>query len=661
MTANDPSIPVGEAELSGNAARPGLRRWWLGETAEQTGRHLGPHGTPPQPHRGHPWWQVVCLTGVDYFSTIGYQPAIAFIAAGVLSPLATIVLVLVTLFGALPVYRHVAARSPHGEGSIAMLEHLLSWWKGKAFVLVLLGFAATDFLITMTLSAADASTHLLENPYTPHGMRGHQLAVTLVLLTALGAVFLSGFSEAIGIAVVLVSVYLVLNAVVIADALAHVIETPVHVSDWWSTLTTTHPSVFGVIGVALVSFPKLALGLSGFETGVLVMPQVAAGAGTAEQRLRKRITGTRRLLTTAAGIMAVLLLTSSFATTVLIPAPLFDPGRPANGRALAYLAHRYLGSAFGTVYDISTIAILWFAGASAMAGLLNLVPRYLPRYGMAPTWARAIRPLVLVILGIAFLVTWIFDANVDSQAGAYATGVLVLITSAAFAVSLSARHHGHPHAAIGFAVITAIFVATTIANMIERPDGLKIGGCFIGAILVTSLISRISRSYELRAIDVSFDHDAIRILRAASHGGVVHIIANEPDARDEEEYVRKSEEQHTANRLPDSEPMVFLEITVADASEFESDLDVLGEERFGYHVLTARSTAVANGIAAICLAIRDRFGVTPHVYFEWTEGNPVVHFARFLMWGSGEVAPVTREVLRRAERDRARRPHVHVS
>ena len=197
--------------------RGAVRRWLLDGVADPA-EQQGPGGKPPQ-HRRHAWWKVMCLTGVDYFSTLGYQPGIAALAAGILSPVATVVLVLVTLFGALPVYRRVARESPHGEGSIAMLERLLSFWKGKLFVLVLLGFAATDFLITMTLSAADATAHIDENPFWPASLQGHEVLVTLVLLALLGAIFLKGFTEAIGIAVALVGVYLALNVVVILDGL----------------------------------------------------------------------------------------------------------------------------------------------------------------------------------------------------------------------------------------------------------------------------------------------------------------------------------------------------------------------------------------------------------------------------------------------------------
>ncbi|MFG3554415.1 amino acid transporter [Micromonospora sp. NPDC047557] len=644
--------------MQGNRRAGRLRGWLLDGGTERAARHSGPGGRPPE-DRHHPWWKVMCLTGVDYFSTLGYQPGIAALAAGALSPVATLVLVLVTLLGALPVYRRVAVESPHGEGSIAMLVRLLSYWPGKLLVLVLLGFAATDFIITITLSAADATAHLDENPFWPSGLKGHEVAITLLLVALLGAVFLKGFGEAIGIAVVLVAVYLALNAVVIADALWRVVTHPSAVGDWTTALSTGHGDPLLVVGLSLLVFPKLALGLSGFETGVAVMPHIRGDREDSEDRPLGRIRGARRLLTTAAATMSVFLITSSVTTTVLIPPEAFQPGGPANGRALAYLAHQHLGGVFGTVYDLSTIGILWFAGASAMAGLLNLVPRYLPRYGMAPTWARAIRPLVLVFTSVAFLITVIFSASVDAQGGAYATGVLVLITSAATAVTLAARRRRQRGRMYAFGAITLIFVYTTVANVVERPDGVKIAACFIGGMILVSVLSRLVRAYEVRVDHVELDPAAARMIdeRATRR---IRLIAHEPDRRDPAEYRAKLAQTMADNDFPDDSDVIFVEVHVTDPSDFETELLVRGSVvHDSYPVLSLTGSSVPTALAALLLEIRERSRRRPHIYFEWSEGGPGRNILRYLAFGQGAIASVTREILRRQEPDPRRRPHVH--
>ncbi len=634
-------------------ARRSARRWLLEGEYEEV---AGPYGHERE-HHVHAWWKVMCLTGVDYFSTLGYQPGIAALAAGMLSPLATLVLILLTLLGALPIYRRVAGESPYGEGSIAMLERLLGWWQGKLFVLALLGFAATDFIVTITLSASDATAHLLENPFAPSFVDGHRVLVTLFLVSLLGAVFMRGFGEAIGIAVGLVATYLALNVVVLSVSLVHILRHPVLVSDWRHALIAERGDLPTMIAMSLVLFPKLALGLSGFETGVAVMPLVQ-GDDEANP-LAGRIKNARKLLTTAALTMSVFLIASSFASTVLIPQPAFQAGGPANGRAIAYLAHKYLGNGFGTAYDISTILILWFAGASAMAGLLNIVPRYLPRYGMAPDWTRATRPLVLVFTTIAFAVIVIFRADVDAQGGAYATGVLVLMTSAAVAVTLSARAHRQTARIAGFGAIALVFAYTTGANIIERPDGVRIATLFIAAIVITSLVSRAFRSTELRAREVTFDDGALRFLEEAAHDDEIRVIANHPDARTPREYRAKEAQERAISHIPPGR-VLFLEVRIRDASEFAPTLHVTGERIGAFRVLRVDGASIPNSIAAVLLAIRDVTGCRPHIYFGWSEGNPLKYLARFILFGEGDIAPVTHEVLRRAEPDPTRRPSIHV-
>jgi len=620
----------------------------------------------------------MCLTGVDYFSTLGYQPGIAFLAAQALSPVATFILVLLTLFGALPIYNRVAEESPHGEGSISMLEHQLSRWKGKLFVLVLLGFVATDFIITITLSAADATAHVIENPFTPEIFK-HQIGVTLALIAFLGIIFLRGFKEAIGIAVALVAIYLFLNSIVIAFGLFQLATHPHHFPEWKQALFT-HPSVKGhawlIIGVSLMLFPKLALGLSGFETGVAVMPLVKGDddlseddwdniestrtgrvEGRAQLLLRGRIRNAKKLLRTAAVIMSVLLIGSSFVTSILIPAEKFAEGGEANGRAIAYLAHQFFGDIFGTVYDLSTILILWFAGASAMAGLLSIVPRYLPRYGMAPEWARAARPLVIVIIVIAGAVTLIFKADVDLQGGAYATGVLVLMTSAAIAVTLAARKKQRNWYV--YLAIALIFVYTTIQNIHERPEGIKIASFFILTIILASLFSRVYRSTELRVERIELDDKARQFIKDAAKG-TIRIITNRRDKGDADEYAQKEHEKRNSNHIPTGEPILFFEVTPGDASEFSGTLSIRGESVDGYRILRTESPAVPNAIAAFLLYLRDEMGKLPHVYFGWSEGNPISYLLKYIAFGEGDTAPVTHEVLRKAEKDSNRRPIVHV-
>jgi hypothetical protein len=356
--------------------------------------------------------------------------------------------------------------------------------------------------------------------------------------------------------------------------------------------------------------------------------------------------------------MSVLLMASSIVTTVLIPGDLLHPGGEAAGRALAYLAHEQFGTTFGTIYDIATVAMLWFAGASALAGLLNLVPRYLPRYGMAPEWARANRPLIVIFTLITFVVTIAFAADVEAQGGAYATGVLVLISSGAVAVGImkwQQRHH-----ALRYGAIAAIFLYTTFVNMAERPEGLKIASIFIATIICTSLISRVLRSTELRVRGVEPDETASAFIQTAARFGAIRIIANRPDKGDRAEYEHKLSEARDSHHLAKDQPVLFLEVRPGDASEFSEVLRVEGAEVGGYKILRCQSPAIPNAIAALLLYLRDTTRVIPHAYFGWTEGNPIAYLLKFLVFGEGDTAPVTREVLRQTEDDPQLRPRIHV-
>jgi hypothetical protein len=631
------------------------------------------------PHHQSFWLWVMCLTGVDYFSTLGYQPSVAFDALGKLAPLATVVLVAVTLGCALPVYRRVAQESPLGQGSIAMLERLLTGWTAKFLVLVLLGFAATDFVITQTLSAADAAEHLIHNPFwrdVPQGLQS-QMVLTMFLLVLLGAMFLRGFREVIAVAVVLVAVYLLLNAIILISGIGYLVFHPGMVTEWYQDVANGNwymehegRGLLGAAVACLIFFPKLALGLSGFETGVAVMPLVRGDPDDEHDRPAGRIRNTRKLLATAAIIMSCMLLGSSIVTAVLVdPVALRTEGEALN-RALAYVAHGetrpaihvnpLFGNVFGTMYDISTVTILWFAGASAMSGLLNLVPRYLPRFGMAPRWAEAVRWLVIVFTAINLFVTWVFDASVLAQSGAYATGVMVLMSSAAIAVVIDeSRKRTGPwwrRLHLGYFIAMLVFFYTTVAIIIEKPEGMKIASAFVISIVAFSIISRTRRSTELRFEKFEFVDDHSRFLwDALRHLEFPVLVPHRPGHHT---IIEKDERIRRVHRLGAKVPIVFVEATVGDPSEFHHNPVIEVTEEEGRFVLKlTRCVSVAHAIATVALEL-SKTGKPPEIHFGWSGESPLAANLSFLLFGEGNVPWLVRELILKAEPDSKKQPRV---
>ncbi len=426
--------------------------------------------------------------------------------------------------------------------------------------------------------------------------------------------------------------------------------------------------IVAAVLACLIFFPKLALGLSGFETGVAVMPLVRGDRDDDPRHPLGRIRNTRKLLITAGLIMSVMLLGSSIVTAMLIdPIALKTEGQAAN-RALAYVAHGetniminpVFGPGFGTLYDLSTVSILWFAGASAMSGLLNLVPRYLPRFGMAPKWAEAVRWLVVQFTVINLIVTWIFGASVTAQGGAYATGVMVLMTSAAIAVVIDdwrkrmggwwRRLHW------GYLVATFVFFYTTVAIVIEKPDGIKIAAAFILAVLVFSIISRTRRSTELRFEKFEFVDEHSRFLwDAMRHLEFPVLVPHRPGHHT---IAEKDEKIRRVHRLGPKTPIVFVEATVGDPSEFQHNPMIeVTEEDERFLLRLTRCASVAHAVATVALEL-SKTGKPPEIHFGWSGESPLAANLNFLLFGEGNVPWLVRELILKSEPDPAKQPRV---
>ncbi|APJ02667.1 APC family permease [Silvanigrella aquatica] len=600
------------------------------------------------------WFSVLSLTGVDYFSTLAYQPGIALMAVGAMAPFSSLLLVLVTLFGAVPTYREVAKRSYTGQGSIAMLENLLSGWSGKFCVLGLIAFAVTDFFITMTLSASDAAAHMVENPYINQFVGHNNLSVAICMLLALGVVFFIGFKEAIVVAISCTIPFLFLTLIVIIRSVFVIIKEPVLLYNWMSE-PIFKTDWFGLFIISALAFPKLALGLSGFETGVSVMPLIKNNTKEHHKENEHisyvplgRIRGTKKLLLCSALIMSVYLITSSIVTSVLLKQSQVVDGGEAAGRALSYLAHKYLGDIFGTFYDFSTIIILWFAGASAMAGLLNIIPRYLPRFGMAPQWVALRRPLVVIITFISILILIAFKANINAQAGAYATGVLALILSAAIAVTLSLKKENNFNPSgrlklkiLYFGFVSLVFAFTLGDNIKARPDGLIIACLFFILILLASAVSRWRRAFELRVESHNIVGGTSEVLWNQIKNKKVNLV---PISSGDKKWFKRKEEKIKKYYKID-EPLAFLAVSLRDdRSEFKTPLVIKVSRMFNntnnFLIEVSGAVAISNTVAYISEQI-DPIAI----YLGLARKNAMEQAISYVLFGEGEIGILTYKVL----------------
>ncbi|CAN5318702.1 APC family permease [soil metagenome] len=667
--------------------------------------------------RPYPWLAVLGLVGLDYFSSLAYQPSIVYEIAGLAAPVATLGVVIATLLGALPLYLYVAGRSPNGQGATGLLERCVHGWVGKLVILVLLGFAATDFVITRTLSAADAAEHLVHNP-TPWiqarlaalsradqsidnwfpvpianiiGRYWNQQVVVTLGLSILSfffwAIFRKGFTKiVVRLSIVVATIYMTLNFFVLIQGLLYLQAHQELITQWWATITSpgwrapafdlvTSIPWLQLVALSLAAFPTCALGLSGFELSMIVMPLVRGRAGQGPDDLVGRIRNTRKLLFVAALIMVTALAASALVTTLLIPAQEMGPGGAAFNRAHSYLAHGgrlvngelaeqihpWFGSVFGSVLDVATIVVLCLTGASVTMGLRILVPDYLHRFGMQLDWAHRLGFILHLFNIINLVLTIVFHASVQAQRGTYATSVLVVLSSAGVAAWLDLRRRpgvGHKLLRGFFALLTICFGAAALLAMFRSPASLLISAAFVAATITPSILSRGLRSTELRFEGFEFVDGASKLLwddlkdlpfpvLVPHRSGLITI-------EERELRIRKR------HRLGVEVPIVFVEARLGDASDFfQRPLVRVGSEDGRFLILIERCVSVPHVVAATAIEL-SAGTEPPEVHFGWSDESPVTANLSFLLFGTGNIPWMVREIIRRAEPNPDRQPGVFV-
>jgi hypothetical protein len=662
---------------------------------------------------------VLCLIGLDYLSTLAYQPSIAYGAAGKLAPLVTVLVAAVTLFLALPLYWYIAGRSPHGGGSTALLERIVPGWVGKLLVVVLLSFGAVDLVFTRTFSAADAAEHLIHSPHSdwqqalnnvtregeqlrrqlPGGVRrategywNRPTVVTLIVLTlgtVVGLIFFRGYTRSfVRVAVVTVVVYLTLTLIVVVSGAVYLADHPQLVEAWWADVWAGNwkPGAapkpvadWTALAAACVPlFPFLALGLSGFELTLMSMPLVRGKPGDTHEKPRGRIRNTRLLLTVAAVTMSVYLLGSSLVTTVLIPASALTTDGQAKYRALAYLAHNgtlsdgapaaamnpLFGLPFGTAYDISTVAILALAGLSVGVTLSAWVPPYLHRLGMEFDWSVKLGVLMYLLLAVKFAVVLYYKADLDAQRGAYLTSVLAVFAFAALTAVIDVRQK---RMRLGwgkvfrvsplFVLALVVFAGSGLFIASLRPTAVVLAGSFVAVILGVSILSRSWRCTELRFAGFVFADRASEYEWGRLKASHFPILV---PVRGTEALKEKEIEIRTRHRIPGTVPVMFLQAELADPSEFthRARVRIAREDgRFVIHV--SRCVSIPHAIAAAALELSSE-GAVPEVHFGWSAENPLTANLHFVLFGHGNVPWMVYTLIRRAKVPEDRKPRVIV-